>query len=290
MPSLPPAALRYFSALVWPRPRDPKCTPIQTGPSWRLPSCSGASARGGFDEEVDVVVARPDGAQLVARFRLVRLHVGAVPSLVIVEEVVLDALLVHPAHTERDRRHDLAVDVRDPIGDRVERCVQPHGQVAAADVEAHARDADLTLVGDHAADRLSVAEMAVGTDDAGHHVAETHAVAHLRDRALLMVADHRQRRVTVSLGLRRQLDRSRLGDDLLGSRRARERAPGGHATVASRLGNPRVRVETRRCGELARPRFKRIATSFGHDSTSSSSGERTRLARIQPVPGRDRMK
>ena len=30
MPSWPPASLRYLVALLWPRPREPKCTPIHT--------------------------------------------------------------------------------------------------------------------------------------------------------------------------------------------------------------------------------------------------------------------
>src|SRR5207248_2032892 len=33
IPSLPPASLRNAVAVLWPKPREPKCTPIQTKPS-----------------------------------------------------------------------------------------------------------------------------------------------------------------------------------------------------------------------------------------------------------------
>ncbi len=46
---------------------------------------------------------------------------------------------------------------------------------------------DLLLIGDHAADRLGVAEMAVRADHAGHDIADRHAVAHLRDGRMLVL-------------------------------------------------------------------------------------------------------
>lgn len=36
--------------------------------------------------------------------------------------------------------------------------IEPHGYVAAADIEANARNADLLLIGDHAVDRLRIAD------------------------------------------------------------------------------------------------------------------------------------
>ena len=57
--------------------------------------------------------------------------------------------------------------VADAVLDRRVRRIEPDRHVAAADVEADARDAELALIGDHAADRLRVAEMAVGADRAG---------------------------------------------------------------------------------------------------------------------------
>jgi len=56
MPSRPPASLRNCVAVRWPRPREPKCTPIQTKPCLIL-------------EQIDIVVAGPPRAEL---FRLER--------------------------------------------------------------------------------------------------------------------------------------------------------------------------------------------------------------------------
>jgi hypothetical protein len=72
-----------------------------------------------------------------------------------------------------------------------------------ADVEADARDADLPFVSDHAADGLGIAEVAVGADDAGHGIADLHAVAHLRQRRGFVIAEHGQRAIAILLGLRR---------------------------------------------------------------------------------------
>jgi predicted Kef-type K+ transport protein len=46
----------------------------------------------------------------------------------------------------------------------------------------------VVLVGDHAADRLRVAEVAIGAQYAAGHAADAHAAPHLRDGALVMVA------------------------------------------------------------------------------------------------------
>ena len=66
--------------------------------------------------------------------------------------------------------------------------VDARRHVAAADVEADAGDRHMVFVGDHAADRLRIAEVAVGAQHAAGHAADAHAAPHLRDGALVMVA------------------------------------------------------------------------------------------------------
>jgi hypothetical protein len=57
------------------------------------------------------------------------------------------------------------------------RCghVEAHGHVAASDVETHAADADVVGVADNAADRVGVAQMAVGAEHTCRRVIERHA-------------------------------------------------------------------------------------------------------------------
>jgi hypothetical protein len=125
--------------------------------------------------------------------------------------------------------------------------------VAAADVEADARDADLLLVGDDSADRLRVAEVTVGADDAGDDVADRHAVTHLCDGCVLVPAEHLQRRVLEPLLLRPQL-RDALGGlaDL-----ARQLLLAGSVTVkrprrlAAAHADARIRLDTRGETQLA---------------------------------------
>ena len=145
--------------------------------------------------QVDVVVARADRAELRRGLLPVVAHVGRRPRLVVVEQRVLGPLGVAAADPERDHPAHVGQDGGHTMGDGGERRVQPHGHVAAADVEADAGDADLALVGDHAADRLRVAEVTVGADHAGHHVADAHAVAHLAQRRCVVGAEYHQRRV-----------------------------------------------------------------------------------------------
>ena len=97
----------------------------------------------------------------------------------------------------------------DAIGDGGERRVEPNGHVAATDVESDTGDTDLLLVGDHTADRLGVAEMAVGADHAGHDAADAHAIAHLRDRGFVVVAEYFKRAV-LEFGLLRPHRRNAL--------------------------------------------------------------------------------
>ena len=50
----------------------------------------------------------------------------------------------------------------------------------------------MILVGDDAADRLRVAEVAVGAQHAAHHAADAHAAPHLLDGALVVLAEDLQ--------------------------------------------------------------------------------------------------
>ena len=107
-----------------------------------------------------------------------------------VEQLVLDLLRVAAAEAEADVGGDLAEQRADAILDRLFRHVELHRHVAAGDVEADAADRDVVLVGDHAADRLRVAEMAVGAEHAADHAAVLHAARHLLLGALVVLAEN----------------------------------------------------------------------------------------------------
>jgi hypothetical protein len=102
---------------------------------------------------------------------------------------VLDPLVVGASDAERDHVVHVLDDRADVAFDLAERRVEAHGHVAAADVEADTGDADLLLIGDHAADRLRIAEMPVGANHAGDGIADRHAIAHLRDRRVIVLAE-----------------------------------------------------------------------------------------------------
>ena len=89
---------------------------------------------------------------------------------------------------EANRSPDI---VEDGLGARREvgvTRIEPDRHVAARDVEADTADGDVFLVGDHAADRMGVAEVAVGAQNALHGAADRHAALHLRERLGLMLA------------------------------------------------------------------------------------------------------
>ena len=65
--------------------------------------------------------------------------------------------------------------------------IQPDRHVAARDVEADTADGNVFLVGHHAADRMGVAEVAVGAQYAFHCAADRHAALHLRERLGLVL-------------------------------------------------------------------------------------------------------
>src|SRR5207253_1121930 len=102
-------------------------------------------------------------------------------------------------------------------------------------VEADAGDADLLLVGNHAADGLRITQMTVRADHAGNRVANRHAVAHLRDRRAVMLAEHLEWAVLVLRRLRLDCDiRSdslRFARELLLAGGIAERAPQRHRTL-----------------------------------------------------------
>ena len=66
--------------------------------------------------------------------------------------------------------------------------IEADGHVAARDVEADTADGNVFLVGHHAADRMGVAEVAVGTQHALHGAADRHAALHLRERLGLVLS------------------------------------------------------------------------------------------------------
>ena len=122
------------------------------------------------DEDVDVVVAAADGAELrpglaaqpVARVARQRIPCPALEQRMI-DRGIVGAVL--PADAERDDVLNLVGDLRQPI-DAVRRAVQrqvgANRRVAAGDVEPDADHRHLLGVGSHAADRHDVAQMPVG--------------------------------------------------------------------------------------------------------------------------------
>jgi hypothetical protein len=113
----------------------------------------------------------------------------------------------------------------------------------------------LLLIGDDAADRLGIAKVPIGTDHAGHDVADRHAIAHLRDGCFVVLAEDFERAILKFRCLRcysRNLGcRSRsLSRHVLGARRIAERAPGRHRPLAGPL-DPGIRIEAGRARQFA---------------------------------------
>jgi len=100
---------------------------------------------------------------------------------------VIAVLLRRDTHAERDPAGDLAHDRLD-AAQGVEVCARQVGLrrlVAAADVVTDAGRRYVTLVGDAAANRLAVARVMIGTEDAELRVARLHAPLQLRKAALV---------------------------------------------------------------------------------------------------------
>ena len=213
------------------------------------------------------MIAGSDGAELRDGLLPIRLHVGFLPGVAVVEQRMLDPLLVAAADAERDHAGHILDEDADLVGDRLVWRIQPYRHVAAADVEADAGDADLLLVGDDAADRLRVAEMAVGADHAGDDVADPHAIAHLGDGRRVVLPEDLERAVLEFRRLRRDggdLRRRGVGlaRHVLGAGRVAERAPCRHRPLPGPL-DPGIRIEAGRDRELAGAGFIRIRASHG---------------------------
>ena len=112
------------------------------------------------DEQVDVVVARADGTELLARHLLERRDGLQLPG-VVVEQFVVDVFLVAAADAEGERLEDVVHDRGDLGAHLVGVRVETHGLVTAGDVIADARGRDVLAVGDYAADRHRVPEVVV---------------------------------------------------------------------------------------------------------------------------------
>lgn len=121
--------------------------------------------------EVDVVIAGPDRAELAASLLLVGGHVRRIPRLIVIEQVVLNALVVHATDAERDHLGDLPRQVGNVALDLAKGNVETNRHVAKADVESDAGNAYLLLIRNDAADRLGITEVTVGADHAGDDVA-----------------------------------------------------------------------------------------------------------------------
>src|SRR5262249_18431612 len=137
-------------------------------------------------EQVDIVVARADSAELRARHLLEVTDAGILPQRT-VEDFVVDRLRVGATKPEAHLLGDVVGDHRHTLADVLVLEVHTARHVAAADIEADARDRHMLLVGDHAADRLRIAEVAVGAEHAARNAADAHAAPHLLDGALVML-------------------------------------------------------------------------------------------------------
>ncbi len=168
------------------------------------------------------------------------------PRVLVVEEIVRHALVVRAPDAERNRRRNLTRKVNRSALHRSKRDIQPNGHVPAPDVESDAGNADLLVIGNHTADRLRVAEMAIGANDAGDSIADAHAGLHLRNRAGLVRAQHHQRAVPVGFGLRRKRcgGLRRRAFLIFGARSITKLAPGRHRPEARPL-DAGLRIDTR---------------------------------------------
>jgi hypothetical protein len=144
----------------------------------------------------------------------------------------------------------------------------------------------LLLVGDDAADRLGIAEVAVGADHAGHDIADRHAIAHLRDSRFVVAAKDFERAILKFRGLR--CDRRNLccrirslARHVFGARRIAERAPCRHRSLAGPL-DPGIRIEAGRARQFTGAALVGVGTSH----LQASYVSRTRIQRPQPTRAR----
>ena len=111
------------------------------------------------------MVAASHGAKLALGRGLEALERLAGPCRV-VEEFVIDARLVRAAHAEGNVANDVVHDALDLWRNILRLRICADRKVAAGDVESDAGDGNLVLVGDDASDRLSIALVPIGAQDA----------------------------------------------------------------------------------------------------------------------------
>ena len=126
------------------------------------------------------MVAGPDRAELIAGHHLEVGDTSRIPEGR-VEQVVIDLHRVALPDAKADRAADIienGLGARHDVG--VTR-IQLDCHVSARNVEPDTADRDVFLVGDHAADRMGVAEVAVGAQHTLYGAADRHAALHLRE-------------------------------------------------------------------------------------------------------------
>src|SRR5260370_1006455 len=115
-----------------------------------------AGLRGAIEASVKRALAAADNDPRIPRdreARLALLHRGLIPWLAGIDP-----------------------ETGSPVLDRAEWSVEPHGHIAATDIKANAGNADLLLISNDAANGLRIAKMAIGTDNAGHNIADACAM------------------------------------------------------------------------------------------------------------------
>src|SRR5207342_1973860 len=85
---------------------------------------------------------------------------------------------------------DVGKDRPDLIGDRLALDIEAHRHVAAADIEADPAHRDVLLIGDHASDRLRIAEVTVGAKHPAGDTAHRHAAGHLPLGVVVVVSEN----------------------------------------------------------------------------------------------------
>ena len=119
-------------------------------------------------EYIDVVVARADGAELLARLGPQPVALVAVgdrlPRRILKQWITLWRIprAVLQTHTKRERALNFVGQLAHAALDLRQHQIGADRGVAAGDVEAHADDGDLVAICRDAADRHDVAEVAVG--------------------------------------------------------------------------------------------------------------------------------
>ena len=96
--------------------------------------------------------------------------------------VMIDLHRILLADTKADGSADIVEDRLGAWSQIAITRVEPDRHVATGNVEADTTDGDIVLVGDHPADGVGVAEVAVSAQDAFHRAADRHAALHLRER------------------------------------------------------------------------------------------------------------